>query len=210
MSCARTRRLSALSALLWLAACYNPPPLVEHRLQSDPELTNLNPSQIAVLAVEDDTPGKKLKDVQAAVRDELAARLPFLRYAPLGLVYVDGRAGRAAVAATTGALSVLEREYLSAVTAQFEGAEAKPDAILAVAVSHWDDSSLLINSRVRFSAKVALFGCSAGRVLWSGSLSGEVEAGGKGPAPRDPVARAESAAREFARAVVAQMPPRRS
>ena len=71
--------------------------------------------------------------------------------------------------------------------------KAADDAMLAVRVDSWDESRLLSDMRVSFRLQAALV-ASDGELLWSGGLSGEVKAGGLGPAPRDRDAMARSCA----------------
>ena len=85
------------------------------------------------------------------------------------------------------------------------------NAILAVQIKYWDPSSLLVDNRVRYSVRATLFGSVGKVVLWSGEIpQGIAVAGGTGAAPRDPVARAQSAAREFVKELLELLPRRRS
>ena len=75
-------------------------------------------------------------------------------------------------------------------------------------LTHWDASSLMASGRVRFAADVRLVAPDAEAPLWSGSLRGEVKAGGEGPAPRDRANRARAAADGFAKELILLLPLR--
>ncbi len=87
--------------------------------------------------------------------------------------------------------------------------KAQEDAVLAIQINRWDESSLMASAIVRFSAEVTLLGSKEGRALWSGALQGQVKAGGTRPAPRDPEARANAAAAEFVAQLIQRLPRRR-
>ena len=66
----------------------------------------------------------------------------------------------------------------------------------------------MANARVRFAADVRLVSPKAEAPLWGGDISGEVKAGGTGPAPRGLEQRARSAAGEFAVELIRRLPRR--
>lgn len=199
------KHLVALS-MLGLSACVMPsPPPIEDSLIRSAELGRVNPSSIAVLQVEDRTGGEFVKPLLETMRQQLGVSLIDRHYSPLGSAYVDGRMRRAVQNASTGGRSSIETDYLASIAGQ-----ADEDAILAVQVFQWDQSGLLVSSKVSFVAKVTLFGSVDKIVLWSGDIRGTVVAGGRGPAPRDPAERAQSAARELIKELLNRLPRRRA
>jgi hypothetical protein len=197
-------QLVALS-LLGLSACVMPGlPPIEDSLVRSAELGKVNPTSIAVLEVEDRTNGEFVKPLLETMRRQLGVSLIDRYYSPLTSTYVDSRMQRAVQNAASGRVSSIETEFLASLAGQ-----ANEDAILAVQVTHWDQSSLLVSNQVHFVAKVTMFASAKKIVLWSGDMRGVVVAGGTGAAPRDPVARAESAARELIKELLNRLPKRR-
>ncbi len=200
-----SKYLATLS-LLGLSACIAPPPPPpEVSLILAAALRQVNPADIAVLQVEDRTGKALVKQLLGPMREQLRKSLVDRNYSPLGSVFVDGRMRRGIQNASLGNRSSIDPEYLASLVGQ-----AGEDAILAVQVSHWDESSLLVNNRVRFAAKVTLYGSAGKIVLASGDIRGLVIAGGEDAAPRDPIERARSAAREFAKVVISKLPKRQA
>ena len=200
-----SKHLAALS-LLGLSACLMPElPPIEDSLIRSAQLSTVNPSSIAVLAVEDRTGGEMVTPLLESMRHQLGMSLIDRHYSPLNSVYVDGRMRRAVQNASSGSHSTIETDYLASLAGQ-----ADEDAILAVQVSHWDQAGLLVNNQVSFVAKVTLFGSADKTVLWSGDIRGTVVAGGTGAAPRDPEERAQAAAREMVKELLNRLPRRRA
>ena len=179
-------------------------PPIEDSLVRSAELGKVNPTSIAVLEVEDRTNGEFVKPLLETMRRQLGVSLIDRYYSPLTSTYVDSRMQRAVQNASAGRVSSIETEFLASLAGQ-----ANEDAILAVQVTHWDQSSLLVSNQVHFVAKVTMFASAKKIVLWSGDMRGVVVAGGTGAAPRDPVARAESAARELIKELLNRLPKRR-
>ena len=197
-------QLVALS-LLGLSGCVMPGlPPIEDSLVRSAELGKVNPTSIAVLEVEDRTNGEFVKPLLETMRRQVGVSLIDRYYSPLTSTYVDSRMQRAVQNAASGRVSSIETEFLASLAGQ-----ANEDAILAVQVTHWDQSSLLVSNQVHFVAKVTMFASAKKIVLWSGDMRGVVVAGGTGAAPRDPVARAESAARELIKELLNRLPKRR-
>ena len=188
-------------AFLGLVACtINPPPQIDDELRQSPEFAAVNPTDIAVLPVEDVTDGGDVAPLLELMRNTAMEELITRNYTPLSATMVD-----ASMQVTTGPdRSILEAAYLSTLVSK-----AEEDAILALQISKWDDTTLLVDNRVRFEAQVTLLGSKDRQVLWTGRLVGDVEAGGMGNAPRDPQARAASAAREFIKALISRLPKRK-
>ena len=192
-------------SLLGLPACVMPGlPPIEDSLVRSAELGKVNPTSIAVLEVEDRTNGDFVKPLLETMRKQLGASLIDRYYSPLTSTYVDTRMQRAVQNASSGRGSTIETEFLASLAGQ-----ANEDAILAVQVTHWDQSSLLVSNEVQFVAKVTMFASEKKIVLWSGDMRGVVVAGGTAAAPRDPAARAEAAARELIKELLNRLPKRR-
>ena len=191
----------AYVALLGLVACtINPPPQINDELRQSPDFSAINPTDIAVLPVEDVTDGGKVAPLLELMRETLMEELITRDYTPLSAITVDAH-----MRVTPGPDgSILEAAFLSTLASK-----AEEDAILALQISKWDDTTLLVDNRVRFEAQVTLLGSKDRQVLWSGRFAGDVEAGGMGAAPRDPARRAESTAREFIKALIGRLPKRK-
>ncbi len=171
-------RLSALALLLFaLAACQTPVPLTTTpTFNTSPSLSVRNPSDVAVLQVEDGTSAGDATRHLEYMRQVLMQNLPNRRYAPIATRIVDAalkneKPGRGE--------TVLTPAFLKRVAGK-----STEDATLAVRVERWDEGRLLSEKRVVFEFQAALVG-SDGEMLWNGSLVGDVKAGGMGAAPRD-------------------------
>jgi hypothetical protein len=195
-------KLAAFLLFLGLSACAVPTSSVRSALIQSPDLHRLRPSDIAVLPIEDRTPDKKVSRLLPFMRDEVNRSLPQRRYAPVSVQAVDAAFGASLPAAGS---SVVEEGILKKLAGK-----ADEDAVLAIQISRWDDSSLMASGIVRFSAEVTLLGSKEGRALWSGDLQGQVKAGGSHPAPLDPDARARAAAAEFVAQLIQRLPRRRT
>ena len=171
-------RSSAFALLLFaLAACQTPVPLTTTpTFTTSPSLSVRNPSDVAVLPVEDGTAAGDAARHLEYMRQVLAQNLPNRRYSPIATRIVDAalkneKPGRGE--------TVLTPAFLKRVAGK-----STEDATLAVRVERWDEGRLLSEKRVVFEFQAALVG-SDGELLWSGSLVGDVKAGGMGAAPRD-------------------------
>lgn len=191
-----------LGLLLGAAACQMPPPQVFSSLESSTELFAANPADIAVLPVEDATRDGEAVDVVDTIREEVARALVQRYYVPIAPAKVDDILAGEARALDT--VSVLDASWLKGVGGRFG-----EDAALALRVTEWDRSSLMATGRVRFAADVLLAAPGVSEPLWSGTLRGEVKAGGQGPAPRDRMGRARAAAKQFAIDLIRLLPKRR-
>ncbi len=194
------RRHSLALLTLVAASCVPlPPAAVASSLQATPELQTVNPSNIAVVPVEDATPGASIRDLTEAVRTEIYAQLVLKRYAPLTSKVVDAVVRQHTVG-TTGA-SLTRPEVIARVAGAMD-----EDAVLCVRVTQWDDSRIMSSSRVRFAADVIMVSGKTKATLWGGAVEGEVKAGGLDPAPRYREERLQDVARQLARAIIAQLP----
>jgi hypothetical protein len=211
----RTPFLASMALFACSACQVTPEARLEHWLEPSTELAVINPNTVAVLGIEDRTEGGTLgelavedpaaggstKDFLSAVRYEIGMALIGRDYAPLAAATVD----RLMTPGPRQGVSVVEAGYLSTVASK-----ANEDAVLAIQITRWGEETLLADNRVNVAATVCMLGSRDRKVLWSGSVSGQVEAGGVfKPAPRVPVARRRAAIREFAQQLLAHLPPRR-
>ena len=178
-------RLVAVVVVLVLAACQSSNPVsVKPSFTKSPALSVRNPGDIAVLPVEDGTNGGAAMRHLPFLREVLQRRLPDRFYSPLTTQVVDAAVG--SEVRHQGETS-LTPAYLRRIAGK-----ASEDALLAVRIDRWDESTLLVDKRLRFQMQAALV-ANDGEVLWSGTLVGEAKAGGMGAAPRDRDAMARSA-----------------
>lgn len=177
---------SAFCSLALLAACQTPVPLTATpSFTTFPALAARNPSDIAVLPVEDGSEAKDASRLLEFMRQVLRERLPDRHYAPLATAVVDAALHDVHPGAGE---TLLTPAFLKRVAGR-----ATEDAMLAVRVDRWDESRLLSEKHVAFQLQAALVG-NDGEQMWSGTLSGDVKAGGMGAAPRDRDAMARSCA----------------
>lgn len=170
---------------LLLAACQTTDPVVvQPSFQTLPAMSTHNPTDVAVLAFEDGTQDREVARLFEQMREALERQLVGRKYTPLNTAYVDARFDRRPEAGET----VLSPAWLKKVAGS-----AKEDAVLVVRIDRWDDSSLLVDNKLRFQLEAAM-AAADGQLLWHGSLSGAIKAGGVGAAPRDREAMARSCA----------------
>ena len=187
--------------LLGLLACQGPPAVdVQPDFTATQDLSRVNPRDVAVLPVEDASPGQSAAELLDHMRDEIDRNLVQRRFSPLSHQFVD--AALSNVSSAQG--SVLEVSHLIRVAGGFDA----ESAVMALRLNRWDESALLSQSRVSFEAEAVLVGGVSGAILWSGRISGSVKAGGEGPSPLDPGARARSAASIFIEQLLANLPSR--
>ena len=196
-----------LRTVLWagglaLAACQSPPPVVYDSFQASTDLYRVSPADVAVMPIEDATADHAAGQVLESIRAEIAADLVQRMYTPLAVAKVDEVLRLQPGAAPSS--SVVDASWLQSVAGKFG-----EDAVLAVRITLWDETSLMMNGHVHFSADVSLSSPKSPNPLWSGAIKGDVKAGGRGPAPRDRAGRQQSAAAEFARELVRRLPSRR-
>lgn len=186
-----------------LVACMADPPRVQPSLHASPRLATTGPADIAVLPIEDATPDRKAEPVLVTIREAINEELVERRYSPLAAGRVDSALG-------TGTNSVPRRGAV--VDAAYLGSlagKAKEDALLGIRITRWDTSSLMANARVRFGVDVTMIESRSKEILWSGTVDGDVKAGGDGAAPLDPAERGRDASRRFARELIQLLPRRR-
>lgn len=187
-----------------LAACQTPATkITADSLDVSTDLYAVNPSDIAVLPVEDATPDQAASAVVDQIRSEISQALVHRLYAPLSSKKVDEALAEAGADKST--VSVTDAGWLKSIAGK-----CGEDATLSVRITEWDRSSLMSNGRVRFTADVSMMSEKSPNPLWSGLFKGEVKAGGSGPAPMDRAARENSAASELAEALIKRLPRRRA
>ena len=187
--------------LLILAACQTQPAVdVQQEFTTNLDLSRVNPRDVAVLPVEDASPGQAAAPLLERMRGAIDQSLILHKYSPLHHGVVDA----ALVGSSAGQGSILESSYLNRVAAAFDD----ESAVLAVRLNRWDESALLSESRVGFQAEAVLVAGSTGAILWSGRITGSVKAGGEGPSPRDPDERSRSAAAIFVEQLLVNLPSR--
>jgi hypothetical protein len=180
-------RTLAFATLILLAACETTNPVqVAPSFTTSPALAAVNPADIAVLAVEDGTPDGRAGKLLTLMRQVLMRALTERMYSPLSPAQVDaalsGDARQPSESSVTPA-------YLKRVAGR-----ATEDATLAVRIDDWDESTLLTDKVVRFRVHAVLVAANTADPLWSGTMQGEVKAGGLGAAPRDKDGMARSCA----------------
>lgn len=186
------RGLALASVCVFAAGCrVVEPAMVDSTLAPTPALASARPGDIAVLPVEDGSPGAAASRHLLFLRQELMRQLPDRLYSPLTAFTVDS-ALAAKVAPREASAKASESMLAPAVLRTYVG-HCKEDAVLALRIDRWDESRLLIDKRLRFELQAALMSVK-GEQLWSGSLRGELKAGGTGAAPRDKDGMARSCA----------------
>jgi hypothetical protein len=195
------RSLAVLAALA-LAACQSVSSHIASTLVASTELAKSNPSDVAVLPVEDATFDGRVRPWRDVIRAALARGLVTRLYSPLALDKVDAVIERQGL--RPGSATAIDASYLRGVAGKFG-----EEALLAVRFTRWDESSLMANARLRFACDLTMVDARSGSVLWSGGIEGEVKAGGYGPAPLGPEERARDAAQQVAVEVIDRLPKRR-
>jgi hypothetical protein len=157
------------------------------------------PNDIAVLEVEDGSPGGAAARHLEFMRLVLQRGLVDRQYAPLATNVVD--------AAMRDVQPGAGETQLTPAWLKRAAGRAAEDALLAVHIDRWDESRMLAERWVGFQFQVALV-AGDGELLWSGTLKGDVKAGGAGPAPRDRDAMARSCAELALNELLAHLPSR--
>lgn len=198
-----SRLLPLLPLLLTLPACHSTPAAVTSNITRADNFSEINPRDVAVLRIDDQT-GGKLEEIEDYLYGCLCRQLVRRNYSPISPGHVDASFGRDLPAkASREGMSIVRPAFMSKLASK-----AGEHAILAVQIVAWDDSQLLLDNRVTFRANVAMLDSKNRRILLDGSVSGSVEAGGAAAAPRAPEARRRAAALEFARQLALKLPSR--
>jgi hypothetical protein len=186
--------------LLALAGCQTAVPLTATpAFTTSPALAARNPAEIAVLSPEDASETKDAGRLLEYMREVMERRLVDRCYTPLRTQVVDAALGGARPGRGE---TVLTPAYLKRIAGR-----ATEEALLAVRIDRWDERSLLADKMISFEFQAALIG-NDGESLWHGSLSGQVKAGGYGPAPRDRDQMARSCADIVLEELVRHLPAR--
>ncbi|MCK5941905.1 MAG: hypothetical protein KAI24_08065, partial [Planctomycetes bacterium] len=175
-------RCVAACGLLMLAGCKTPNPVdVDASFVTTPEFSTRSPSILSLLPIEDGTADHEVARHLHFMRQEINRQLPDRLYAPTRQTWVDASLRGAAPAGES---------ILTPATLATLARSSKDDAVLAVRVAEWDESRLMSRRKVHFRFEAAMV-AGDGTPLWSGSIQGEVKAGGAGAAPlgRDASAR---------------------
>lgn len=203
--CVRLRRVLALSLFAFAAAaCQTPEPVVVNAaFTPTPELGVRSPTQVAVLAVEDGTADADKPERRAArhltlLRQEVIRQLPGRLYTPITATAVDN--ALAAVAKPAAGQSIVQPANLQKLAGH-----AGEDAVIALRVTGWDETSLPIDKYTWFQFEASMLG-SDGALLWSGQIAGKVKAGGAGVAPRDREGMARSCVELAVREMLERLP----
>jgi hypothetical protein len=195
----RSRRLGAFALLGFVAACQTPDPVVVNAtFVATPAFSNRSPSNVAVLPIEDGTndnaPQRHLQFIRQEVMRQLKDRL----FTALSPTYVDASLSKVARPAPGESILV-------PATLQKLAGHAAEDAVFALRVDKWDESRLFVDHKLWFQFQAALMG-SDGVQLWSGTIAGEVKAGGAGASPRDRDGMARSCAELAVREMMNRLP----
>lgn len=198
---AGARRSAAFALFLLVGACQTPEPVnVNASFVAAPAFSSRSPSQVAVLPIEDGTADGAVQRHLTLLRQEVMRQLPGRLFTPITATAVD--AALSQVPAPAAGESILVP-----ATLQKLAGHAAEDAMFALRVDRWDEGRLHIDRKLWFQFQAALIG-SDGVQLWSGSIQGEVKAGGSGPAPRDKDGMARSCAELAVREMMNRLPRR--
>lgn len=194
-------RAVLVALLLSSAACETANPvLVDSTLAPTDLFAERSPADVAVLPVEDGTPDGSAQRHLVFLRQELMRQLPDRLFTPITATVVD--------AALRGVPEPAARESVLAPSSlQRLVGHAREDAVFALRVDRWDESRLLTDRRVRFQFQAAMVGADA-QLLWSGTIQGELKAGGLGAAPRDRDGMARNCGEMAIRELMQRLPQR--
>ncbi|MBL8739343.1 MAG: hypothetical protein JNL12_23145 [Planctomycetes bacterium] len=180
-------RRGAAALFLLAVACQTAPPVtVSAQFTPAPAFATRTIAEIAVLPVEDGTPTGAAARHLTMMRQEVMRQLVDRLYTPLTSAAVD--AGLGGVGKASPGESLLAPANLQKMVGH-----AREDAVFALRVERWDEARLAVDNRVVFQFQAAMV-AKDGAPLWSGTIQGEVKAGGAGPAPFDKDGKARSCA----------------
>lgn len=150
----RSLALVACAALV-LAACNSIPTRKGTSVEapSNAKIESVNPTDIAVLPVENATASKRVPAKE--LREALEAGLVLRRYSPLATEFVDAKT----------------------VDAAFKPGSAREDAVLRVTIEGWDDSSWISHGAIALKLSARIVDSRDGSLLWSGKLDRRFDLG---------------------------------
>lgn len=195
------RRLVLAGVLLVAAACQTTDPVaVNSTLTPTPAFAAHSPGDVAVLPVEDGTTDGSVLRHAVFLRQEVMRQLPGRLFTPLSASTVD--------ASLRGVTPLGPGEsVLAPATLQRLSGHSAEKAVFAMRVDRWDESTLLIDRKLRFQFQAVLQSVD-GATLWSGTIQGEIKAGGAGAAPRDRDAMARSCGKLAIEEMLVRLPKR--
>jgi hypothetical protein len=193
------RHGASLALLMLAGACTMPQPVAVNATFVDtPAFRTRCPSQVAVLPVEDGTGGDSVGRLLVFLRQEVMRQLTGRLYTPITATTID--------AALAGAPKPSAGESIVVpATLQKLAGHAGEEAVFALRVDRWDESGLHVDRKLPFQFQATLLG-SDGVQLWSGTIQGEVKAGGAGASPRDKDGMARSCAELAVREMLVRLP----
>lgn len=195
----RPSLIASVLALSIAGACRTFPPVdVIPSVSTGPALAAVNPMEVAILPVLDNTVADSASWLLDDMRHQAQRAVVDRSYTALGLAHVDTRL------VGEGAGWSPRDQSLVRLCGRFE-----EDAILGITVNVWDEAEIMRTARVRFALEAQLVGGSESQVLWNGRLEGSIKAGGAGPAPFDRQDRARDVAARAVAELVALLPARR-
>lgn len=195
-------RLAALTFLAFAAAaCQTPDPVVVNAsFVATPQFSGRSPSNVAVLPVEDGTGDGSVQRHLVFLRQEVMRQLKDRLFTALTATYVDAALSGVPRPAAGDSIMV-------PATLQKLAGHAAEDAVFALRVDKWDEGRLSIDRKLWFQFQASMMG-SDGVPLWSGTIQGEVKAGGVGASPRDRDSMARSCAELAIQEMVNRLPRR--
>lgn len=205
MVMARSSRWSLLLVSLLAVGCQTVPAVtVFPSFSATPALATLRPADIAVMPVEDATGTQALVSHLLFLRHEIIRQLPDRQYSPLTATTVDAamRGNPDVASARASGGSMLEPATLRKLAGH-----STEQALFALRVERWDEAKLMSTKRIEFQCQAALV-ASDGQMLWSGSINGNVKAGGAGPSPMTREAMVRSCGELMVREILLNLPIR--
>jgi hypothetical protein len=191
----------AIAAALLLAGCQTGPPvLVNSTLVATDAFSARSPKNVAVLPVEDGTADGAAQRHLVFLRQEVMRQMVDRLFAPLSPNVVD--AGLRGVAGGSA-----KESLLTPATLQRMSGHSNEDAVFALRVDRWDESNLVTAHKIWFQFQAVLVGVDQVQ-LWSGTIQGEVKAGGAGAAPRDRDGMARSCGTLAVQEMMSRLPKR--
>lgn len=190
----------AACGILMVAGCRTVNPVtVNASFVASPDFAENCPTVISVLPIEDGTEAGSAGRHLTFMRQEVNRQLVRMRgYSATTENWVDASMAGAAPSGE----SILAPASLTSLAQA-----GKDDAVLAVRVERWDETTLLADRRVRFEFRAAMV-AKDGKQLWSGSMSGRVKAGGVGASPLGRNASARSCAELAVAELLMRLPVR--